>query len=667
MTNIWAFCLQTLTVSITALLLLGIKRLLLDKLSPRWQYSIWVLLALRCLMPASIRQDVLVPMGLWLETLKSTTESSLDSVYSAVFTPISLDHVFPWIESKPNSITDWLFVLYACGAVALAVYYLISYCILQLRLRQGEAPSQAVADAMSRVCNTYQLNSCRIVAVPGLGSAFVSGIFRPILAVPTDTDVDDKVILHELLHLKHQDILQGILWAALRCLHWFNPLMHYILNRIGNDMESLCDQRVLERLEGEERRDYGTILLSMASRRYARTPGTGSISNGSRNISRRIAAIVRFKNYPRGMELVSVCIALVLAPTLLLGSATTVDSELFWPEEPSQQLSAMAAARVQRCSTVSGAIDTYAKGILKNNGLYIAVASPLSDHPQLLSQIPDNWHWDSGEGTEYINTESDYTIYDLHANSDGSYSAYLAFPVSDFEGAASEDWPTDMNGTPIIAGTLVIPLRIAQEEDSWVVTEAAPRIKAYIRYDQIEFYGEDMPWLAEQTIACKTGTITVRHRGIFRVDNQIATDSIFGWTQFNDSLLPDAMFSSGHLDCDIIYEYDPACGAAPQESAALYVWYFETAEELQAAQPGKSPPKGYYTYDSGGNYHDCHFDFNTLSNGWSGQLWASVNLGYGSSSGMTEEELLALPAGYLIQILFDGEVVEQLKIEVNEP
>ena len=41
MTNIWGFFEQTLTVSIVAAVLLVIKYLLIDKLSPRWQYGIY--------------------------------------------------------------------------------------------------------------------------------------------------------------------------------------------------------------------------------------------------------------------------------------------------------------------------------------------------------------------------------------------------------------------------------------------------------------------------------------------------------------------------------------------------------------------------------------------------------------------------------------------------
>ena len=47
MTNLWAFLLQTLYVAGVGLLLLAIKTLLKDKLSPRWQYAVWAVLALR--------------------------------------------------------------------------------------------------------------------------------------------------------------------------------------------------------------------------------------------------------------------------------------------------------------------------------------------------------------------------------------------------------------------------------------------------------------------------------------------------------------------------------------------------------------------------------------------------------------------------------------------
>ena len=41
MTDIWSFLLQTLTGSGVAVLLLVLKAMFRDKLSPRWQFAVW--------------------------------------------------------------------------------------------------------------------------------------------------------------------------------------------------------------------------------------------------------------------------------------------------------------------------------------------------------------------------------------------------------------------------------------------------------------------------------------------------------------------------------------------------------------------------------------------------------------------------------------------------
>ena len=53
MENIWSFLLQTLSVSLIGLLLLVVKLLLRNRLSPRWQYAVWGVLAVRLMVPAS--------------------------------------------------------------------------------------------------------------------------------------------------------------------------------------------------------------------------------------------------------------------------------------------------------------------------------------------------------------------------------------------------------------------------------------------------------------------------------------------------------------------------------------------------------------------------------------------------------------------------------------
>ena len=72
MTDLWSFLLQTLTASGVAALLLAVKALLRDKLSPRWQFAVWGILAVILLLPAGHGgRYVLVNWPLWVEALRS--------------------------------------------------------------------------------------------------------------------------------------------------------------------------------------------------------------------------------------------------------------------------------------------------------------------------------------------------------------------------------------------------------------------------------------------------------------------------------------------------------------------------------------------------------------------------------------------------------------------
>jgi bla regulator protein blaR1 len=374
--NLWSVLAQTLALSVAALVLLAAKRLFLDKLSPRWQYGVWAILALRALLPAGLLGRTLVPGGrVVLEAARLQVELPLSSVLTdpygvtEVLAPVPL---FPFGLPVPGSITDVLFYVYAAGVLLLALWFFLSYARLRAAIRRGLSPAPEVLAQVEGVAARYGLKAPRrVVVLPGLESAFVCGPLRPVLALP-GRPVDDKVLLHELLHLRHGDVWAGVGVCALRCLHWCNPLIWYCCDRMQNDCEALCDQRVLERLEGEERRAYGVILLSMADGRYARAPGTSSMANGGRNIKARIQAIARFRRYPAGMALASGCVAAVLALTCLGGVSGAAEV----PGGTDRGALALAQAQLNRPTTVAGALDTYAKALLNDSPLYYAMVLP---------------------------------------------------------------------------------------------------------------------------------------------------------------------------------------------------------------------------------------------------------------------------------------------------
>ena len=589
MGNIWEFLLQTLTVSLAAAVLLIVKYLLADKLSPRWQYGVWGLLALRALIPAGMTRQVLLPLPVWVDMWKTAAERGLGSAYASPWSPLDAGSVLPLPSGAPRSLTDWLFLVYVLGVLGWLLWKAAAYARLRLVLRRGTPASAEVSARLAAVCEKYGLRSCRAVEVEGLPTAFVCGVIRPVLALPRG-GADDKVLLHELLHLKYFDAAQGIFWCLIRALHWCDPFMHYVLDRVGNDLESLCDQRVLERLEGEERREYGGILLGMANAKYARAPGTSSISNGGKNISRRIAAIVRFKLYPRGMALASVCIVLVLAAPLLLGSAGT-DIGHMYPNELDGLDRSLAAARTTRCRTPAAALDTYAKGLIYDNGVFLAAASPFEKHGELYEGMrasrAEGWvayHYESVPEQYAIDSGSGYLINNLVC-SEGVCEAELVLTVSYVADMENGGWLKDADGDTL-TGLYVVPVR-AWEAEGWVVEETGERqfipITDFMVSDPVSLarWGNDiLPWRDTVSAERECGTVTLR-RNLYAV----AADAGFGLSGvpqgYSDSIYrPEAVFRTmAELFC---VEYTSGEDALPQSWAKLEMLPLRSADEEYA-------------------------------------------------------------------------------------
>ena len=438
MDNLWSVLAQTLALSVAAAVLLAAKRLFLDKLSPRWQYGVWAILALRALLPAGLLGRTLVPGGrVVLEAARLQVELPLSSVLTdpygvtEVLAPVPL---FPFGLPVPGSITDVLFYVYAAGVLLLALWFFLSYARLRAAIRRGLSPAPEVLAQVEGVAARYGLKAPRrVVVLPGLESAFVCGPLRPVLALP-GRPVDDKVLLHELLHLRHGDVWAGVGVCALRCLHWCNPLIWYCCDRMQNDCEALCDQRVLERLEGEERRAYGVILLSMADGRYARAPGTSSMANGGRNIKARIQAIARFRRYPAGMALASGCVAAVLALTCLGGVSGAAEV----PGGTDRGALALAQAQLNRPTTVAGALDTYAKAILCDSPVYFSMVLPeparelawqtgLAPYQEV--ELEDSPFWTLGFHWHRPAWQAEWSVMNLLPDGAGGYTGTLFSPL----------------------------------------------------------------------------------------------------------------------------------------------------------------------------------------------------------------------------------------------
>ncbi len=652
MGDFWAFLLQTLTASGAAVLLLIVKAMFRDKLSPRWQFAVWGILALVLLIPAGLwGRYALLNWPMWVEALKTLLTGSY--TLTRVIAPIPLPSL-----TVPATVFDWLYLIYVLGVLFLLGRYLFSYIRLRLVLKTGRTVSPETAGRIQSVAAGYHLPACRGVEVEGLGSAFVCGIFSPVLALPAGKTVDDKVLLHELLHLKYRDVVWGILICVLRCVHWCNPLLWYCANEAGNDLESLCDQRVLERLEGEDRREYGQILLSMANERYARTPGTSSASNGGRNIRRRIQAIVRFKRYPAGMALVSVCAALMLAAPLVFGSrAVSVYNEGGRLSGRAGIDLSLASARTTWCTTMAGALDAYGKSLLVQSGAYRAMCAPMEQQSEIARIMRDRqeeglWPtWDTGLPIEPDRSEG-YYIYNLEPSGTDAYQALVAVKLN---GAPDGQWKENMM---YLAYQQVL---VQKEGNRWVVTGQG-EVRTVEAQEASMLWGvEELPSYVYSGTA-ENFRVEVHFQKSVVVDNTIQQTSGTSWffgptTTFDTVPKPGAQFD------EIYHSLWSQCiflGTEEEKTAithlGLSVAPMDAGEERPSLQP-----LGIGSGGGSSSTGEC-WSSRSLDPDW-GPI---VSMDGGGSGGHLSTDDFLLPDSFAADLYINGKKAAELTLRLQE-
>ena len=644
MFDIWGFLLQTLNVSGVAILLLIVKSLLKDKLPPKWQFSVWSILGIM----------ILFPVGIWgrytLFNWRSVIEFIKVSMGNYNFTRIIFP--FPVIKTAPHTITDWIFLIYVAGVVVSISAYLISYVKLRLILRKGDAPDIELTSRINTIGHKYGLKPCRIVVVKGLPSAFVSGVIRPILVVP-ETKPDEKVILHELFHLKNKDTFWSIVICLLRSLHWCNPLISYCTNLAINDMEARCDQFVLEQLEGEERRVYGKILLSMSNERFANTPGSTCINNGGKNIRKRIEAIARFKQYPIGMNLVSICVIIALGCALVVGVQA---SEI--PNANHQNASVIATARSLSCSTYAGAFDTYAKAMLEQSGVYRLICAPENIQGEIITETLNAKGyptWDC-KLKSHPNQQGNYSIYNLENPEKNVYEGILVITLN----SPPDDKEIEEKTTYLAYQKI----RVEKENGRWVAIPLNEIQYAETTYEWLQ-YGCEMLPATTYTGTQKNFKIDIIYQTIYVVDNKVKNEDIFSSMLGNSY----SYTTTPILNAKISMAYNH------QESTLTHLGTQEERDTINrigvsiaSVYPGQEKPGELSPALGSNNTHSSSSDGTSSSTRNVQKGWGPTEYLSGGGSGGNFSKLLDNnnPEYYVADLYINNELYTQMELHLQE-
>lgn len=256
----------TVRASALAAIILVCQRLMRSQMSAQWRYALWLPMLLVLVLPVLPA----APFGMfpWKSTESVTVErrdfANEDVLVvgkSSAITAAGAQEA----AVNPFAVT-WL--IGACGVFAAGW---IGYRRSMRRIvKNAVTPEESLLDWIKiAALETGVRRVPQVIVSPAVDSPAVTGIFRPALLLPAHfpngfSDEETRLILlHELTHLKRQDLAVNGLACVLQALHWFNPILWFAFARMRTDREAACDASVLSMGKDDRRAIYGGALLKL--------------------------------------------------------------------------------------------------------------------------------------------------------------------------------------------------------------------------------------------------------------------------------------------------------------------------------------------------------------------------------------------------------------------
>jgi beta-lactamase regulating signal transducer with metallopeptidase domain len=172
---------------------------------------------------------------------------------------------------------------------------------------------------------TAGIEGTKILLRIGGETPMLHGLLSPTVILPKGYSKGElsHVMIHELCHYKHRDILINRCSCLLLSLYWYNPVLWICFFALRRDLEVLCDETAIG-LTGR-RKEYAETLLKTAMRKNQAFFAVASMQNGEREVSRRIKLIASFqrpKAWISGLAIIAVLTAGAFCLTDASGSVT---------------------------------------------------------------------------------------------------------------------------------------------------------------------------------------------------------------------------------------------------------------------------------------------------------------------------------------------------------
>ncbi|HCL4437456.1 TPA: M56 family metallopeptidase [Clostridium botulinum] len=320
----------SLTASIAALIVILILKLFNSHIGVRFQHALLLIIILRLIIPANIPSNINL-----FNILFNKYENKILNIESKNDTKATYDFLSKGkiylndrtrddkvdssspsedisykqeVTAKEKVITSTLNIascIWLVGVVSIALFFLIISWKFKAKIPELEqTPDLKIVSLLEECKKKLSINrSIPIYACDDFKTPCIFGVLKPKIYIPkykystNDYKYLSHIFLHELIHYKRKDLIYNFLGTITILIHWFNPIIWFIVKKMKLQREYACDTYVLEILGKEESIEYGMTLINFSKliSSSRKVPRLAIFFETKNQIKRRIKMIKNFK------------------------------------------------------------------------------------------------------------------------------------------------------------------------------------------------------------------------------------------------------------------------------------------------------------------------------------------------------------------------------------
>lgn len=343
----------SLMASILVGFILCIKVLFRNKLTPRWQYMLWIVLMIRLLLPWSPDSSYSIYSLLsYSSSVSEVIPKNMPATENIV--NIESDRKVE-LESNPKMVTKTsepevevssekqttfslyklaLYVWLAGVIILAAITFLTNRRLYSYIKKQPDITDEQVITVFDRCKQSMKVKKAVSLRLAGkIASPTVFSFFRPkVLLSKKHMKVLNEqqlqyVFYHELAHIKRKDVAVNWIMYSLILLNWFNPILWYAYFCMREDQELACDAYALTFIDKEEQIAYGHTIITLLEHYSYQVPSLANLSRNKRTLKRRIVMIKKFQKKSYRLSLLGIIAIVAIASLSLFNARATEGKE----------------------------------------------------------------------------------------------------------------------------------------------------------------------------------------------------------------------------------------------------------------------------------------------------------------------------------------------------